>query len=71
MTKLTIYYGAVKPMVAVGRNQCRLLAFAERHHGWHSVNERCRASKRAVKALEQKGYLRTNEHGQFAINYPS
>lgn len=69
MTMLTIYHGASKPIKAVGVNQCRLLAFAEKYKGWHSFAQD-RATKRAVKALESKGCL-VVLGDQFQFVYPS
>lgn len=54
--KLAIYVGKDKPLVAVGVNQCNLLGFAEKYRGWHSFKND-RPTKRAIKALENKGYL--------------
>jgi hypothetical protein len=36
MTKLTIWHGTEKPIVAIGKNQRNLLAFAEKYRGWHT-----------------------------------
>lgn len=55
--KLTIYHGHEKPMTAVGKNQCNLLAFAEKYRGWHSFNNKDRATKKAIKALSDKGFI--------------
>ena len=56
MTTLTIYYGAAKPMKAVGAIQCRLLAFAEKYRVWHTFKND-RSTMRSVKSLQAKGYL--------------
>lgn len=71
MAKFSIYYGKAKPMVAVGENQCRLLAFAEKYQCWHSYNPKCRATVRAITRLHEKGYLFVNfETQDFKIKYP-
>jgi hypothetical protein len=53
MTTFTIFYGSEKPIKAVGKNQCRLPEFAEKHKGWHSYRKD-RATLRALEALEKK-----------------
>ena len=68
--KLTIYHGAKTPMKATGKHQCRLLEFAERFHGWHSYKTTCRATRRAIEALQRKGYIELNAFDQFRIAYP-
>lgn len=67
--KLTIYYGGSKPIVAVGKNQCNLLAFAEKYKQWHSFTQD-RATKRAVSALAKKGALEISGD-QFRFTYPA
>ena len=52
--KLTVYLGRKKPLVAVGKNQCRLLAFAEKHRGWHSFNQKCRTTRAAIAGLKRR-----------------
>lgn len=69
MATLTIWHGREKPMRAIGRNQCRLLQFAESYRGWHSA-AKDRATQSAMRALSSKGYLETNEFGQFRFTYP-
>ena len=68
MTTFKVYYGAAKPMVAVGKHQCRLLEFAEKYKGWHTFAP-CPATVRAIKALEAKGYIECNGD-QFRFTYP-
>ena len=68
MSTFTIYYGAAKPMVARGVNQCRLLQFAEKFRGWHTFRNDV-ATKRAVMALHAKGYLQVSGD-QFRFTYP-
>jgi hypothetical protein len=70
MTTFKIYHGNVKPMVAVGEHQCRLLGFAWTYPGWHS-SAPDRTTRRAVNALHRKGYLEVNEYNQFRLQYPS
>lgn len=56
MKTLSLYYGGPAPMIARGEHQCNLLKFAEKNKGWHTfANDRI--TKRAVTALEKKGYL--------------
>jgi hypothetical protein len=68
MNTLKIYHGATKPMVARGKHQCNLLAFAEKYKGWHSFADD-RTTKRAVEALKAKGYLEVIGD-QFRLTYP-
>ena len=65
---LTIYCGASAPIKAVGVNQCRLLDFAVVYRGWHTMRN-CRATKRAVLALQRKGCLEVIGD-QFRFCYP-
>jgi hypothetical protein len=69
MATLTIYHGAAKPIRAVGRNQCRLLAFAEKYPGWHTLATD-RATVRAVTALQKRGCLEVIGD-QFRFCYPN
>lgn len=69
MQTLTIWHGAPVPMVARGVNQCRILSFAERFKGWHYFADD-KPTRRALSALEAKGYLERNESGQFRFTYP-
>ena len=66
--KLTIYHGTEKPFAAIGKHQCRSLDFAYNNQGWHSYNQKCRATKRALWALYLKGVIIFNTHDQFKIN---
>ena len=59
MATFKIYYGAAKPMTAVGKHQCNLLAFAEK-----------KTTMRAVQALHAKGYIEVIGD-QFRFVYPS
>lgn len=71
MATFTIFYGAEKSIRVVGKNQCRLAEFAERNRGWHSYHTKCRSTRRAVVALEEKGYLEVDSKtGQFRFCYP-
>lgn len=69
MTTFTIYYGAAKPIKAVGKNQCHLLEFAEKYPGWHSY-AKDRATLKALEGLKRKKCIETNQHGQFRFVYP-
>lgn len=57
MSTLTIYYGAAKPLHAVGHHQCHLLQFAFDNRGWYSPQRKCPATRRAVAGLERRGYI--------------
>jgi hypothetical protein len=69
MTTFTIYHGTANPMIARGKYQAAMLAFAEKYRGWHSCGTD-RADLRAMRALEKKGYLEINQFGQFRFTYP-
>ena len=69
MTTFTIFYGKAQPIKAVGRHQCRLLAFAEKYRGWHSYASD-RDTKRAVSALLKKDCLEVIGD-QFRFKYPA
>ena len=66
MNKLTIYHGRATPLVAMGKHQTRLLAFAFDHQSWHSIDTKCRDSMRAMRALHARGFLYV-EGDQFKI----
>lgn len=66
--KLSIWYGKAKPMVAIGKNQCNLLAFAEKYPCWHTFKND-RATIDAIRGLEKKGYIEVY-NGMFKIKYP-
>lgn len=68
MATFTIFYGAAKPIRAVGVNQCRLLGFAEKYKGWHTMASD-RATRRAIRALQSKGCLEV-AGDQFRFQYP-
>lgn len=65
---MTIFYGALKPIKAVGKNQVKTLDFAYRFKCWHSFSQD-KATKRAVIALAKKGYLEVIDD-QFRFTYP-
>jgi len=67
--KLIIFYGKPAPIRAVGVNQCRLLAFAEKYRGWHTLGND-KAAKRAALALSAKGCLEI-AGDQFRFTYPA
>lgn len=69
MNSLTIYYGASKPIKAIGKNQAKLLDFAYRYQSWHTYATD-KNTLRAVKALQSKGCLVVNEYQQFRFTYP-
>lgn len=69
MATFTIFYGAAKPIKAVGVNQCRVLEFAEKYKGWHTFKQD-RATVRAVRALAVKGCLEI-VGDQFRFTYPA
>lgn len=69
MAVFKIYCGNPKPLTAIGKNQCRMLQFAEKHQQWHSYGED-RATLRALEGLEKRGSIYVDrEAGQFAIAY--
>jgi len=70
MATLTIWHGAARPIVARGKNQVRMLGFAERFRGWHSAADD-KATQRALAALVARGCMELNEFGQFRFNYPA
>ena len=43
-------------MVAIGKNQCNLLSFAEKYRGWHTF-KKDRTTIAAISRLQQKGYI--------------
>lgn len=68
MATLTIYCGLPKPIKATGKNQVRLLEFAHKYRTWHTYSQD-KATKKAIKALESKGYLEVIDD-QFHFTYP-
>lgn len=54
--KLTIHYGANKPVKAVGKHQCRLLDFTFHYRGWHSYKQD-KTTKQAVAGLQRRGAI--------------
>ena len=68
MSTFTIYYGSVNPLRAVGRHQCRLLAFAEKYPGWHTFAQD-KTTKRAVEGLVRRRCIEVSGD-QFRIIYP-
>lgn len=65
LSKCVYYRGRKEPFITLGHNQCRLFKFAYENRGWHSYKKNCRATKRAIKALTDKGYIEVNEFHQF------
>ena len=68
MATMAIYYGAAKPVKAVGVNQCRILRFAESHKTWHYMKPD-RASKRAYAGLVKRGVIEV-EGPCYRFKYP-
>lgn len=68
MATFKVYHGTETPLVAVGKNQCRLLDFAASYPGWHSVADD-KTTQRALNGLVKRGSLVRNSFGQFAIAY--
>ena len=54
------------PLVAIGRNQCHALRFAEKYPGWHSF-AKDRPTMRAIEGLRRRGSVVVNDFGQFRI----
>ena len=54
--KYTIHHGTQRPAVAVGRNQCHALAFAEKYRGWHTIGKD-KATRRAIEGLRRRGCI--------------
>jgi hypothetical protein len=69
MATFKIWHGAARPIVARGSIQCRVLGFAERNRGWHTVADD-RATRRAVAALALRGCLEVIG-AQFRFTYPA
>lgn len=65
--KLTIYHGAARPFVAIGKNQCNVLDFAFKYQGWHSYSKD-KPTMQALNALIKRGCLIVNQYEQFKIN---
>ena len=59
MSTLKIYYGAAKPLTAVGKHQARLLGFLERYKGWHTMATD-KATTRAIEGLLRRGSIAFN-----------
>jgi hypothetical protein len=66
--KLSIYHGKAKPLVAIGKNQVRLLQFAFDYPSWHYFNEDCRTTQKAIDGLLKRGSILLNEFNQFKVN---
>jgi hypothetical protein len=62
MNSLTIYYGKEKPIKVIGKNQVKMLEFAYKYKGWHSL--------KALNGLLAKGYIEVNQFEQFRFTYP-
>ena len=57
MQALTIFYGKATPARARGKHQCNLLGFAFKYPGWHTFDQKCRSTVKAVSALQSRGHL--------------
>lgn len=68
MTVFKIFYGATKPIRAVGQRQCKLLQFAEKYRGWHTIGKD-KSDIRAMRALQSRGCLEVSGD-QFRFIYP-
>jgi|LakMenEpi03Aug12_release.lakeMendotaPanAssembly.Ray.scaffolds.fasta_scaffold4360062_1 hypothetical protein len=67
--KLSIYYGKLKPIVAVGKNQYALLHFLSRYPGWHTMSQD-RATKRAIVGLVNRESIVYDQTTHMArVNY--
>lgn len=68
MATFNVFYGAEKPLRAVGRHQVKALQFAAQHPGWHSF-AKDNTTTRAIFGLAKRGSVVVNSYGQFAIAY--
>lgn len=68
MATFTIYYGAAKPIRVQGANCVRMLQFAEKYKGWHTL-AKDRATKRAAESLLRHGCIEVSGD-QFRFCYP-
>lgn len=68
MATMTIFYGANKPIKAIGKHQVKALDFAYRFPCWHTYSQD-KATKRAILALAKKGYFEVIGD-QFRFTYP-
>ena len=59
MNTLTIFYGAEKPLTAVGKHQTQLLGFLERYKGWHTMGTD-KSTVRAIEGLLRRGSIAYN-----------
>lgn len=71
MATLTIYHGALKPIIANGVNEVGILSFAEACRGVHYFNEKDKNRTKAIQRLEKKQCLNVdwNKHS-FQFQYP-
>lgn len=68
MASLKIYHGKENPLIAIGKNQVRLLSFAAKYPSWH-YHANDKATLRAINGLIARGSIVKNRFGQFAIAY--
>ena len=57
MATFIIYYGAEKPIIAVGIHQVKLLQFAEKFQCKHYFDKKDKNRVRAIQGLERKRCL--------------
>jgi hypothetical protein len=69
MGTFKVFYGAAKPLTAVGKHQVAMLEFAAEYPGWHSYYPNPQ-TLRALAGLERRGSVFVNrENTQFVIAY--
>jgi hypothetical protein len=54
---MRIYHGKEKPIIIRGRHCINMANFARRYPGWHTMNAKCRDTRRAVASLACIGCL--------------
>lgn len=73
MNALTIHHGTAKPIRVRGRHVCALVAFAEKHRGWHTAKADA-TTRRALESAKRAGCIETEQVGPFLtfrFVYPS
>jgi hypothetical protein len=52
----------------MGKEAIRLLKFAIRFHGWHTLaTGTCQSTRRAIRTLERLGFIEINGHHQYRL----
>jgi repressor of nif and glnA expression len=51
----------------LGKNERKALEFAQRVNKWHGYDIRSTTDCMAIRSLERKGLVETNEYNQFRI----